>query len=299
MTAAAEALPEITPPASAPAPPDLPNGALAPKPTKIFIATPVYGTPSTAQVSLEWHQKQFATLRDPAFVARAQFINADLVRSRSRAAHIFLNNPEWEWLLFWDADVIPRDIHILGPLTSLGVDVVGLPYPHKMIDFEAVADGVRDEREQATLGRQTGEELEALAQTVPYATSTPLQSMPDIMWRGSDGTGGGRFQLAEVDYMGFGFMLLSRRCVEAMTERYREELWYRDKMMGVRMDIVALFQLMIKPGTRELLSEDYAFCERWRAMGGKVYCATDPASHVGGHLFRGHQHQVVAEVIAP
>lgn len=283
-------LPASTP-AGSPTPPGPPLIRTANR--KIFICTPVYGTVSTASVSLEWHQKQLGLLHEPAIVARAQFINADLVRSRSRACHIFLANPEWEWLLFWDADVIPRDMRIVGPLTSLGVDMVGLPYPHKQIDWEAAADGVRDEHEQATLGRQTGIQLEALAQTVPYATSNPYQEMRIVEWVGAQGEPGGTFQLAEIDYMGFGFMLLSRRCVEKMADAYREELTYKDKFMGVRADVVALFQLMITPQKRELLSEDYAFCERWRALGEHVWCATDPASHVGGHVFRGHQAQVI------
>jgi hypothetical protein len=262
----------------------------------IFIVTPVYGTPQTASVSLEWHQRQLALLKDPAIVARAQFINADLVRSRSRAVHIFLNHPDWQWLLFWDADVIPRDLRVIGALTSLGIDVVGLPYPHKQLDFERLADGVRDEYEQSTLGRQSAQELEALAQTVPYSTSNPTQEMPVIEWKVDGMDAPQQFQLAEVDYMGFGFMLLSRACLARMTEAYREQLLYKDKFMGSRADVVALFQLMIKPETRDLLSEDYAFCQRWRDIGGKVYCATDTASHIGGYMFRGHQTVVEAQV---
>lgn len=33
----------------------------------------------------------------------------------------------------------------------------------------------------------------------------------------------------------------------------------------------ALFECMIDPETCEYLSGDYAFCARWRALGGKIW----------------------------
>lgn len=261
---------------------------------KIFICTPVYGTPSTAFVSLAYHQKHIALVRDPTIASGAQFVNADLVRTRSRAVHAFLNpppnHPECDWLLFWDADTIPEDMRVVGVLTrvarDLGLEVVGLPYPHKSINFENIADGVRNEAEQSELGRQTGEELEILGQTVPYHCRTPAQEIPVVSY---GDTGEERhIPIGEVDALGFGFMLLSRKCCEQMTEAYREELIFKDSQDGVRSDVVALFMLIIDPETRVLLSEDYSFCYRWRKLGGKVYCAGDTASHVGGHIFKGH-----------
>jgi hypothetical protein len=50
-----------------------------------------------------------------------------------------------------------------------------------------------------------------------------------------------------------------------------------------------LFDCMVDPGTRRYLSEDYAFCRRWRDIGGKVYADLRcDLGHLGQHLFRGN-----------
>jgi hypothetical protein len=45
---------------------------------------------------------------------------------------------------------------------------------------------------------------------------------------------------------------------------------------------------MVHPETGRYLSEDYAFCHRWRAIGGKVWVDLEcKLMHLGQHLFRG------------
>jgi hypothetical protein len=48
------------------------------------------------------------------------------------------------------------------------------------------------------------------------------------------------------------------------------------------------FDCMTDPDSGRYLSEDYAFCRRWRDIGGKVF--VDPQcklAHLGQHLYRG------------
>ena len=45
---------------------------------------------------------------------------------------------------------------------------------------------------------------------------------------------------------------------------------------------------MIEPSTREYLSEDYTFCHRWRAIGGRLWLDTQSRLvHVGPREFAG------------
>jgi len=37
------------------------------------------------------------------------------------------------------------------------------------------------------------------------------------------------------------------------------------------LDRVSIFECMIDPDTGEYLSEDYAFCRRWLALGGEIW----------------------------
>jgi hypothetical protein len=48
----------------------------------------------------------------------------------------------------------------------------------------------------------------------------------------------------------------------------------------------ALFDTMIDEETGEYLSEDYAFCRRWRKLGGKVWLDTESRLvHIGNYEF--------------
>jgi hypothetical protein len=45
---------------------------------------------------------------------------------------------------------------------------------------------------------------------------------------------------------------------------------------------------MVDPDSGRYLSEDYAFCRRWRDMGGKIWVDLDcKLVHLGQHLFGG------------
>jgi hypothetical protein len=53
--------------------------------------------------------------------------------------------------------------------------------------------------------------------------------------------------------------------------------------------LYALFDCMIEPETGHYLSEDYTFCKRWRAIGGKVWLNTKSSLiHIGAHEFLGN-----------
>ncbi len=49
------------------------------------------------------------------------------------------------------------------------------------------------------------------------------------------------------------------------------------------------FDCMIDPDSGRYLSEDYAFCRRWRDMGGKVYAdLTSRLNHLGQQTYSGN-----------
>lgn len=77
--------------------------------------------------------------------------------------------------------------------------------------------------------------------------------------------------------VGTGFMMISRACLLRMIDGHPQTL-YRDWQSGEWMN--ALFDTIIRDG--EFWSEDYTFCDRWKAIGGEVWI--DPGirlSHIG------------------
>ena len=86
-----------------------------------------------------------------------------------------------------------------------------------------------------------------------------------------------------VTEVGMAFTLLSRECALRMRAAYSAELGFRSadgrEELGVFNPIVV---------DRRYFSEDFAFCWRWRKVGGHVHILSDVTlDHVGSHTWRG------------
>lgn len=91
----------------------------------------------------------------------------------------------------------------------------------------------------------------------------------------------------EYERCGAGFVLLTRSAVERMVDAYGPSESYVD------LEGRALVGLWQTPGRVELdgkmvaETDDYAFCRRWRAIGGRIFTRTDVAlGHVGANVYR-------------
>lgn len=87
---------------------------------------------------------------------------------------------------------------------------------------------------------------------------------------------------AEVHEIGLAFALLTRACAERIAKTY-PDLDFEDATGNT---VHAVFNPMVI--RRRYFSEDFAFCKRWRLIGGKAHICPDvPLSHTGDHTFRG------------
>lgn len=90
--------------------------------------------------------------------------------------------------------------------------------------------------------------------------------------------------LCEADAVGGAFVLLSRACAERMRAAY-PEFSYKDKD-DPNLTRLMLYDTGLVDG--HFMSEDFLFCRRWRAIGGRVM--VDPTielGHVGERAYRG------------
>ena len=94
--------------------------------------------------------------------------------------------------------------------------------------------------------------------------------------------------ICEVNEVGMAFVLISRACAQKMVEAYPQLAYYGDA--DCKELNYALFDPMLVPegGHQRRYSEDYAFCRRWRDIGGKVELLADVRlEHTGTHTFAG------------
>ncbi len=182
-------------------------------------------------------------------------------RARNALVARFLDQPAATHLLFVDVDIGFEVAQVIRML-AFEQDVVAGMYPLKLHDWDA-APG-RAEPMPAAAMRYLG---------VP-CTGAALERRDGFV------TG---------EYAGTGFMLIRRAALLEMIGAYPETRYlFAHTGAPPSHHQYALFDCMIEPESQHYLSEDYAFCHRWRAIGGRIWLDTQGRlDHVGPHVFHG------------
>ena len=193
-----------------------------------------------------------------------------ITRSRNTIVASFLDMPQATHLMFIDADIAFEPEYVKRMLDFNG-DVVAGMYPIKNIDWPRLRQGltpdIPDDR-VAEIG------LNFVGSPCPEGEREEIDGFVTGV------------------YAGTGFKLIKRSVIERMVLAYPElkynkaQTWPRPKHESDNQ--YALFECMIEPGTRSYLSEDFAFCRRWRELGGKIWLDTrSRLTHIGTYKFEG------------
>ncbi|MDP3174971.1 MAG: hypothetical protein Q8M88_11120 [Phenylobacterium sp.] len=193
--------------------------------------------------------------------------DALITRARSRLAAQFLESSATH-LFFCDADIGFRPENVMR-LLAADKDLAGGVYPLKSIDWEkarrAAQAGVAD-LQAASVGY--------VIRFIP----TPDSSVE------VDDAG-----FAKVAYVGTGFMMIKREAVARVVAAHPElRARMGDMADQAAPEAVMVFDTMIEPETGQYLSEDYAFCRRWRDLGGEIWADMESRlTHVGHAAYSG------------
>ncbi len=234
----------------------------------IFIATPCFGGVVTqaymqSVIALMHHMAQSTTQMTLALLGD----DALITRGRNTLVSSFLNTTTATHLLFIDADIsfAPEQV---TRLIAADKDVVAGMYPIKALDWER------------TVAPRSGETMEEAAL---HYVGTPLPEA-EAQWDGD---------FVTASYGGTGLILIRRAVIERLIAAH-PELQYRaihayPRTRPAPGTQYALFECMIDPATGLYLSEDFAFCQRWRALGGQIWLDTaGRLTHTGSHHFHGN-----------
>lgn len=223
-----------------------------PKDRKVFIALPVY----TGQIALTtykslMHDVHQLSLKGVGVQIFDEIGHADIYLLRAQLVASFLADKDATDLVMVDGDVGWEPFGLLKLLRH-NVDIVAGSYPKRK-------------------------------DPITFMFRSPMDEGGTI--QGDPETG-----LVEVWGMPGGFMRCKRSMIEKMVEHYGPTLTAIDGVVPQKK-IVRFFDpywMDTKDGQRRCLGEDYAFCQRWRDIGGKVYLdASIGMMHIGSKAYQG------------
>jgi hypothetical protein len=234
----------------------------------IYLATPCYG----GTINLKYMHAVLAL--QEACRARGIGLHIDLMggdalitRARSRLAAQFLAHGEATHILFCDADIgfAPENVF---RLLDADKAVIAAVCPMKHIDWDRAR----------LAGKADAPDM--MAASIGYVVR--FIPTPDNSVEVENG-------IAKVAYGGTGFLMIARTAMQRIVDAH-PELTARmgDMGDGLAAEAPMVFETMIEPETGQYLSEDYAFCRRWRDLGGEIWADFEARlTHVGPTAFTG------------
>ena len=234
----------------------------------IYLAVPCYGG------GLHLHFVNSMLALQDACRERGIGLHIDLMggdalitRARSRLAAQFLAHPRATHLMFIDADIgfLPQNVF---RLLDAEKDVVAGVYPLKRVDWDKARRAAK------------ADVADIMAASVGYVVR--FLPNPD----NSVNVEGG---FAQVAYVGTGFLMIRRDAMQRVCDAHpglRAKMG--DMADNMAKEAVMVFDTMIEPETGQYLSEDYAFCRRWRDLGGDIWADFEARlTHVGHTAYSG------------
>ena len=249
---------------------------------KLFVATPMYGGNChglymKACLDLQGMCQQYGLEIRFSFL----FNESLITRARNYLVDEFIRSG-YTHLLFIDSDILFNPQDVLA-LIALDKDVIGGPYPKKSINWRNVYNTAKkfaddDKFNPAELENVTGDYVfNPVPGTKNFKVSEPLEVME----------------------IGTGFMMVKRAVFDKFKQEYPHLNYKPDHVGQQNFDgtryIHAYFDTVIDPDSHRYLSEDYMFCQYWRAIGGQVWlCPWMRTQHVGTYAFTGDMNKIAA-----
>lgn len=251
-----------------------PDPAVKPR---LMVATPLYDGAQSSYLSSVLALAATAERSGITCTFAQLSHNPSINRARNVMAGMFLRS-DCTHLLFLDGDIGFDSEQVIDLIRRMVADstlaIIGAPYPKREINWSAVAAAAG-----RGFGKDNPQELEKFSGSFAMELLDPTAS----------------FRLdapVELAKLGTALMVIRRDVIESLA-RAHPELAYRpnpaDRLSGhVGEELVALFHPLIEPETRQLLSDDYAFCRRARDAGFRIWMAPwMRTSHTGPAKFTG------------
>jgi len=245
--------------------------------THVHYCTPCYGGQVTEPFFRSWSKTHMTYTKYKIPYSVTTSANESLIsRARCHMVAYFMANPKATHLMFIDADINFDCVDIMHMLQH-DKDIIVGAYPKKDLDWATMEDALND-------GPLNPGELKEIGSN--YAMN--------MAWVDKE-EGGRRLDvqngLIKLKDAATGFMLIKREVIMKMIDAYPDLYFNNDLNLDPEFAkwTYLFFDCMHEKETKRYLSEDYAFCRRWQALGGEVWL--DPLiklDHVGHFTFEGN-----------
>jgi hypothetical protein len=238
---------------------------------KLFVATPVHSecsihyTQSLLELQKECWRKKIGV--------RFHLIKSSLVtQGRNMCVSAFLESDSTH-LLFIDSD-ISFNAGAAERLVACNKDIISIPYPLKDMNWDKALKLFNEGK------LKTAQDIRNKA-FYRYPMKVPDNNEIQI----KDG-------IIEVTHSPTGFMLIKREVFDKMIEKYSHLRIDQDQVINGKNERLPhmwnFFDTQFDQEKHTYLGEDFAFCKRWKDIGGKCYAwIFDYITHVGEHQYTG------------
>ena len=246
--------------------------------THVHYCTPCYGGQVTEPFFRSWSKAHMMYTKYDIPYSVTTSANESLVsRARCHMVAYMMANPDATHLMFIDADINFDCLDILHMLQH-DKDIIVGAYPKKDVNWNMIKQSAKQDPDIKI------EDLKHLGANyaLNYEFTYDENNSPKVM------TEKGLIKLKDA---ATGFMLIKREVFERMIAHYPELYFQNDLNLDPEHEkwTYLFFDVMHEKETQRYLSEDYAFCRRWQAMGGEVWL--DPLvklDHIGHYTFSGN-----------
>jgi hypothetical protein len=241
---------------------------------KIFVATPVHSECSIhyTQALLKF-QKQ--CMMNSIMVSFSLLKSSLVTQGRNLCVANFLKDPiNYTHLLFIDSDIDFKFDTIMKML-KFDREVIATPYPMKHIHWDQIWDRVQKGKIKNI------DELKRAGHAFPIKLDNQKGKEIPVV----DG-------VIEVSHAPTGCMLIKKQVFDKMIKAYPndkiEQATVINGMAVINEYNYNFFDTIHDPETKKYYGEDFGFCKKWTAIGGKCYCyINEDITHVGEYAYNG------------
>ena len=241
---------------------------------KIFVATPVH-----SECSIHYTQAllkfQKLCMMNSIMVSFSLLKSSLVTQGRNLCVANFLKDPtNYTHLLFIDSDIDFKFDTIMKML-KFDREVIATPYPMKHIHWDQIWDRVQKGKIKNI------EQLKRAGHAFPIKLENQKGKEIPVV----DG-------VIEVSHAPTGCMLIKKQVFDKMIKAYpNDKIEQATIVNGIALIDeynYNFFDTIHDPETKKYYGEDFGFCKKWTAIGGKCYCyVSDDITHVGEYAYNG------------